>query len=401
MTRQGKNKKKKQVLFDVHEDPLINQFQKERNIKTSTMQGYWSSLQLYVPMCGFKNCTEMIQEALLEEKNRVPIKESKINEHLREYKRYLHDVPSIKTSYTIHTYFTKIETFYRHFQVTVPQRPPLKIKKEYHVNYYDLPDKTMIETAIEQSDMIFKAILYFMSSSGTAKAETLNLTVGTFLEGLREYTNTTDPQKMVQELQDRKDLVPVLSMTRQKTNVSYYTCCSSEATYYILRYMSQYKRYEPEKPLFEIKGSRLVKKFQLINDHNEWGFVGPYRRFRTHMLRKFHASNIGCSFEVINTLEGRTNGTIHETYVKQKPDKLKQVYMEHMHNVMIHPELFEGPHCGGTHVVQHVVNENNIEVNSNVSATGMQSNDFMVAKEIGKLELRIEQLEKRLKELEG
>ena len=123
-------KKRKKEGYNPCTDPLLTKFQKERNIKDATMQGYYSSMGIYITHCGFKDCTEMIQEALTDEKNRVPIKESRISEHLRSYKRHLHDLPNVRTSNTLHTYFTKVETFYRHFQVTVPQRPPMKIKKE-------------------------------------------------------------------------------------------------------------------------------------------------------------------------------------------------------------------------------------------------------------------------------
>ncbi|WP_323736231.1 hypothetical protein PXD04_10170 [Methanosphaera sp. ISO3-F5] len=408
--------KKPKQGYDPYKDTLIQQYQKERNIKDSTMNAYYSSLAMYIPLCGFKDCKEMITEALDDEKNRVPIKEARITEHLRQYKQYLHDAPNVKSSHTLHTYFTKIETFYRHFQVTVPERPPMQIKKEYHLNYYDLPDKQMIEEAIEQSNIQLGAVIYFMTSSGTAKAETLGLTIGKFLEGLREYTNKTHPRDIIQELKGRKDLVPLIGMTRQKTNVPYYTCCSPEATYYILKYLDLQERYNPDEQLFDMKGSYLMKQFQKLNDENNWGFVGPYRRFRSHMLRKYHASNIGCSFEAINTLEGRTNGVIHETYVKQKPDELKKVYMEHMHNVMIHPERFEGPHCGGEDIksivkdeIQQVTNGGVVEDTTMTTGytpqggTGMGGGmiGFEVIKSIGRLEQRITELENRITKLGG
>lgn len=277
-----------------------------------------------------------------------------------------------------------------------------------------------------------------MSSSGTAKAETINLTVKQFIEGLREYTQHTDPEIVVQELQNRKDLVPLISMMRKKTNIPYYTCCSPEATHYILQYMQIYERYNPEKPLFEIGQHGLMKKLSTINDNNNWGRVGSYRRFRSHMLRKYHASNIGCAFEIINTLEGRTNGTIHETYVKLRPDKLKEIYMEHMHNVMIHPELYEGPHCGSNtlkakvqntvesileqkevntepHDVappeprqtennkpEHQPSEDNTPYPPTQNTSQNQSNvPIELYKEIGKLEAKIEMLEERIRTLEG
>ena len=417
---QKKGVPNKTRFTNVWQDPLLIQFSKERKLKESTKQGYVSGLGHFLISTKKNNLQEVIDEALEDEHKHIPTKETRLAKHLRQYKIYLNE--TIPTANTVHTYFTKIETFLRHYDITVPHRPAMKIQKEYHVDYYDLPSKDMIKTAIETApNKIIKTLIYFMSSSGTAKAECTALTVGRFIDGLRDYTTNTDPRKVYKELRKdgeiRRDLVPVISMTRKKTNVPYYTCCSSETTYHILQYLSQERVYDREEYLWPVTGSYIMKQFQLINDNNNWGFVGPYRRFRTHTLRKFHASNIGCSFDVINMLEGRTNGTIHETYVKQKPDKIKEVYMEHMHNVMLYPELFIGPHCGQQtdegKIQQAVVdlipelsgrleNKGIVARPTEDSQTPMQGGmDMNVYKEIGKLEARIELLEERIERLGG
>jgi hypothetical protein len=150
-----------------------------------------------------------------------------------------------------------------------------------------------------------------------------------------------------------------------------------------------------------------MKHFQRLNDDNNWGMVGNYRRFRSHMLRKFHASNLGASFDLINTLEGRTNGVIHETYVKIKPSVIKEKYLEYMVNVMIHPELFWYP---------GKKEDDNVEVSNDVNTDGnrhdtihadntgdgpsdMQTTTGALMKEllerIAVLEYRVQQLEQK------
>ena len=52
-------------------------------------------------------------------------------------------------------------------------------------------------------------------------------------------------------------------------------------------------------------------------------------------MRKFHASNIGLSAEYIDALQGRSKNEIHSTYIKTNPDKLKEIYLSVMDNVMI------------------------------------------------------------------
>ena len=58
--------------------------------------------------------------------------------------------------------------------------------------------------------------------------------------------------------------------------------------------------------------------------------------FRSHTLRKFHASNIGLSAEYIDSLQGRSKNEVHETYIKTNPKKLKEIYKSAMKNVMIY-----------------------------------------------------------------
>ena len=68
------------------------------------------------------------------------------------------------------------------------------------------------------------------------------------------------------------------------------------------------------------------------------GFVGHYRFFRSHALRKFHASNIGLSADIVDELQGRGKTRVREAYMKTNPKKLKEIYMGAMHNVMISDE---------------------------------------------------------------
>ena len=106
-------------------------------------------------------------------------------------------------------------------------------------------------------------------------------------------------------------------------------------------------------PLFNFTPSTLLTRFQEINDQLGWGFKGRYRYFRSHTLRKFHASNIGLSAEYIDSLQGRSKNEIHETYIKTNPDRLKDIYKSAMHNVMIYNKPSE----------EHVVQEFTIVIN--------------------------------------
>lgn len=125
-------------------------------------------------------------------------------------------------------------------------------------------------------------------------------------------------------------------MKRIKTDKYYYTFCSPEASLAIVKYLKTRENLKLEDKLFDFTSSLLLTRFQEINDKMEWGFKGKYRFFRSHTLRKFHASNIGLSAEYIDSLQGRSKNEVHETYIKTNPKKLKEIYKSAMKNVMIY-----------------------------------------------------------------
>lgn len=225
----------------MYNEKLFARFCKERNIRESTRKGYQSAIQHYLQVQ--KHSLEyLIEEALREEEEKIALKDRKLKKRLINFRNFLFD--SKMSPNTLKTYLQKIKTVYNHFEVTIPNLPSAKYDTEYEINYLDLPTKIHIRQALEIASIDLIAVILFMSSSGTAKAETLSLTVEQFINGTSDY-------------------------------------------------------------------------------------------FRSHTLRKYHASNIGLTAEYIDALQGRSKNVIHETYIKTNPKKLKEVYVSVMDNVMI------------------------------------------------------------------
>ena len=130
-------------------------------------------------------------------------------------------------------------------------------------------------------------------------------------------------------------MVPTLYLKRIKTDKYYYTFCSPEASHEIVKYLKTRPDLKMTDKLFDFTASTLLARFQEINDSMGWGFKGKYRFFRSHTLRKFHASNIGLSAEYIDELQGRSKNYVHSTYIKPNPEALKRIYKSAMKNVMI------------------------------------------------------------------
>ena len=311
---------------------IFNQFCKERNIRGSTRKGYQSSIKQYERFHSI-SIDELLSEALVDEDNRIPLRERRIKKRLLDYRTYL--LNSNFSTNTVKSYFVKIKTFYQHFEIELPKLPDVKYDKEYETNYLDLPNKEHIKLAVEISSIDLKAIILFMSSSGTAKAETLSLTVNDFIVATSEYHHGGDINEVLTMLNKRKDVVPTFYLRRIKTDKYYYTFCSNEASQYIVRYLQTRQNLKYTDKLFDFTSSTLLARFQEINDHYNWGFKGKYRFFRSHALRKFHASNIGLSAEYIDALQGRSKNEVHATYIKTNPEKLKRVYLKVMQNILI------------------------------------------------------------------
>lgn len=316
----------------MYTEKLFKKFCKERNIRESTKKGYQSAIQHYLHVQK-QSLEFLIEEALREEEEKIALKDRKLKKRLINFRNYLFD--SKMSPNTLKTYLQKIKTVYNHFEVTIPNLPLAKYNTKYEINYLDLPGKFHIKQALDIASIDLKAVILFMSSSGTAKAETLSLTVEQFIQGTQDYHHGGSLDYILDTLERKKNVVPTFYLKRIKTDKYYYTFCSPEASTYIVKYLKTREDLKLDDKLFDFSPSKLLLRFQEINDKMGWGFKGNYRFFRSHTLRKYHASNIGLAAEYIDSLQGRSKNVIHETYIKTNPKKLKEMYMSVMDNVSV------------------------------------------------------------------
>ena len=342
----GKKRKRKysdKVIKKVEDsNETLNRVFKQRNVGKSTQSGYIASMHHWFNFVGdkYNNLQENIDFYIREEDERIPMRERTIKKDLLGFREYLINCETINAKKSIMSYYSKITAIFRHYALEIPTLPMVKIEKGYVSNYNDLPTHEMIKTACDQSPTVLKSVFLFMSSSGSAKAETLSITIGMFLKGCSEYLdeipNESNIKSTIKKLKDRHDIIPLIYLRRIKTDKWYYTCCSPEASYMIIEYLSQCNNLNWDDKLFPFTSSNLLEKFQKINDNNNWGKVGKYRRFRAHALRKFMASNIGLPRDQVDSFQGRSKDMIAEAYFKQDPRQLKKIYLNAMHRVMVY-----------------------------------------------------------------
>ena len=316
-------------------EELLKIFCSNRNIKYSTLKSYRSAIAKY-EFFHDMDMGSLMDEAIVEEDEGISLKNRKIKSRLLDFRSFLLD--SGLAISTVRTYFSRIKTFYRHFEIELPYLNDIKFDEEYLSSYFDLPTRGDIRKVCSISSNAFRALVLFISSSGCAKAETLSLTVGDFVKASDDYHDGGSIDDVLNCLIGRRDIVPAFYLKRIKTNKFYYAFCSPEASHHIVKYLISRKGLSLDDRLFDFTDSSLIYSFKKVNDKLDMGFVGRYRFFRSHALRKFHASNIGLSADIVDELQGRGKTRVREAYIKTNPKRLKEIYMSAMHNVMIDDE---------------------------------------------------------------
>ena len=319
---------------------IMNGFIKVRNLNKRIIYGYNNAIKLYT---NFNNMSlsELLKEAEKDEEKGIRWKNRKIKMRLLNFRVFLQNNYLISTA---KVHFQRILTIYRHFEIEIHNLPQINLKnanKLKPIMFEDLPTKEIIKDAINITNPIMQAIILFISSSGCARQETLNITIQDFIDATREYHDSDDIYEIITILIKRDDIVPTFKLKRQKTNKFYYTFCSPEAVTYILYYLIISKRkLKNEDKLFKTNLDYLNNYFNEINESLNLGKVRKYNRFRSHMLRKFHASILynhenGLSLEEIDALQGRGKNNTHASYFMENPKNLKEKYINSLKSILI------------------------------------------------------------------
>ena len=172
----------------------------------------------------------------------------------------------------------------------------------------------------------------------------LKLTIDDFITATGPYHNTNNINEAMNILKDTSNVVPTFALTRTKTNKFHYTFCTPEAVTSIVNYLySRKDKLTPESPLFKVSYQHLTIKFEHLNEALNLGVTmgNSYAVLRCHTLRKYHATTLrddGLSIDIINSLQGKTKNKVDRAYYVDTPEKLKEMYMDHMNSLAIGDE---------------------------------------------------------------
>ena len=324
------------------DNELVSEVNMVKNHSEATKIVYERAVKKYTDFWSM-SLEELLEEAENEEDKGIKWKKRKLKRRLIQYRQHLLENFSLNTA---HIYFNPITVIYRYYEIEIIDLPKINeksLKKPEPIQFKDLPDKEIIRQAINIATPTMKAIIYFMASSGCARTETLNLTIGDYIGALSEYTNKTNIYDIINELNENNNIIPTFSILRQKTGKYYTTYCSPEAVKAINLYLLDRTDYLTDyKPLFRINSIYFNAKFIEINNKLGLGKVGSYNRFRSHMLRKFHASalyNDGMSLDKVNDLQGKAKNKTDQAYFMTNPEDLKHEYIKHLPAVTINQDV--------------------------------------------------------------
>ena len=311
---------------------IFKNFCRERNLSDGSINVYQHALAAYENYNGM-TLEELLNEADLEEENKIRWKRRTLKSRLIDFRNYLIDYGYAKE--TINTMMKRVNTFYRHYEIEIHHLPKVNIKSTVE----DL------QKAINISSPLMKAIILTLSSSGLSKVDALKLTIQDFMEATKEYHNETDVYKTLEILKEKDDVIPTFGLVRTKTSKFHYTFCSPEATIAIVQYLlSRTEKLTPESKLFKISYHWLTVKFEDLNEQLNLGVTegNEYAVLRCHTLRKYHATTLkddGLSIDVINSFQGKARNKVDAAYFVDTPEKLKVRYMEHVSCLAVDMEI--------------------------------------------------------------
>lgn len=207
---------------------LLDELHRVKSHKRTTRKVYRTAVKKYTKFCNM-SLEELLEEAEMEEEKGVRWKKRKLKRRLISFRQYLIENFAY---HTVRSNFTPILSIYRYFEIEILDLHRVNqkgVKKSAPITYADLPDKEIIRSALKIASPMMRAIICFMVSSGCASRETLNLTIGDYIEALSDYTDKTDIYEVISEINAFDEVVPTFKVLRDKTQKYYITYCSPEA----------------------------------------------------------------------------------------------------------------------------------------------------------------------------
>lgn len=334
---------------DIARDDLVKEFFLSKNIRKTTKEHYLQRLSVY---CSFINKTpsEMIEEAEYEEEERLRMRKRKIKQYFLSWLDEQQEKGYSRN--TISSYFTSIKSFYRAFEIEIPNFQ-IESNGNNSKAFEKIPTKEDIKKALPYANLKYKAIILLMASSGMGSAEIRNLTYGNFLEAIKEYYKPNkkeqlDITQISENLENRSNIIPTWRIHRYKTEMPYITFSTPESVEALLRYMNSRNKEHPFKSLDDwlflaeedkqLSANTLAIYFHRLNEKAGFEKLQHSVFFHSHALRKFFGSTLhqkGIQRLNYDFMMGHKVDNLADAYIKPNVDSLKREYMRCIEDLSI------------------------------------------------------------------
>lgn len=326
------------------DEELIETWFLRRNISTGTQRSYQIAIRDFSELIS-KTPSELINEAETEEDLGIRPRKRKVSIYLLRYKKQLEEkvAPS-----TVNLYFSAIKSFYKAFDITLPEIKLNKGDIGLEKNMGKPLTREDILKLVSAASIRERAIIYLMVMSGMGQQEARDLTIKKFLSSAsaainKELKNVDD---LFQNENEVLNEVLTLEIRRKKVNYKHHTFIPPESSREIMGYLKERCHGRNEKirikdnnePIFvsntgkKLSRDSIVTNFRRIGQ--DAGFQkedGAYAWWRSHALRKYFISTIINKIGekvMADYMAGHKINDQDRTYWRANPEDLKQHYLK-------------------------------------------------------------------------
>ncbi len=332
----------------IDKDPKIKELFLNRNLRESSKKSYLLRIGQYCTFTG-KTPTELIDEAIEDEENRVRMMNRRIKKQLLDFRAHLEETN--KSPNFTQNAMTVIRSFYSEFEIELPKSRSNRKKEEKLSTTKDIPDKDDIKKVLKYANPKYKAMILLMMSSGMGSAEIRELRFSDLLKSYEiPIKDPFDIDKTLHLLKEKRNTVGTWSIRRIKTRKPYVTFNSPESMNAIIDYLdfridNQHPIQSPDDWLFEALGHQVSSRGMLtafirLNDRVGFGFYDSHRFFHRHSLRKYFAStcqNNEMDYLDAERLIGHKVPELAGIYIKPEISRLKREYLKVLSYLSLEP----------------------------------------------------------------
>lgn len=330
--------------MNAEDDELIEQWFLRRNISTGTQESYLIAIRDFSKLIG-QSPSALIDEAELEEDAGLRPRKRKVYSYLLKYKKDLDErvAPS-----TVNLYFSAIKSFYKAFDITLPE---IKLDKG------DIGLEKNIGRPLKREDVLKlvnaaptreRAIIYLMTMAGMGQQEVRDLTINKYLDSTSSTINKNlnDVFDLFKNENEVLNEVITLDIRRKKVNYRHHTFIPPEVSREIIGYLKErtfgnndnIRIENNNQPLFvnnlgkQLSRDIIVTNFRRIGQ--KAGFTkehGQYAFWRSHALRKYFISTIINKIgekKIADYMSGHKINNQDRTCWQANPDDLKEHYLK-------------------------------------------------------------------------